>query len=237
VSSEPIIKVLEDPARETAQRMAEVADAGGHIVLTGGSTPKRAYEMATQLGADWSEAHVWFGDERCVPPDDERSNFRMAKAALLDDIDPAPAGVHRIPADLGPEAGAHAYAADIAATFGPDDVPRFDLLLLGMGPDTHTASLFPGKPELDVIDRWVTGVAEAGLQPFVPRVSLTFSAINAARAVVFLISGAEKAEGVARVFGPTPDPTSPATRVRPTEGTLTVLLDPAAAAQLPGAGR
>jgi 6-phosphogluconolactonase len=181
------ITVVEDVAAEAAARIAKVAEAGGSVVLAGGSTPKRAYEIASS--ADWSTAKVWFGDERCVPPDDERSNFRMAKEALFDRLDAPPAAIFRMPGELDPAEAAHQYAADI---FEHDAEP-FDLLLLGIGSDAHTASLFPGKPEISQRNLLVTGVPEAGLDPFVPRVSLTVPALVRAKEILFLVVGPDKA--------------------------------------------
>jgi 6-phosphogluconolactonase len=166
---------------------------------------------------------VWFGDERCVPPDDERSNFRMVHETLLSRVTTT---VLRMEGELGPEAGAASYEAHVLERLGRE--PRWDLLLLGLGPDAHTASLFPSKPEKDVTDRLVVGVPEAGMEPQVPRISLTLPALNAARHVVFLVTGASKRDAVRRAFVDE-DPTSPAARVRPPAGELTVLLDPAAA--------
>jgi len=218
------LRVLDDPSAAAAELLVEAAEAGGHIVLTGGSSPKRAYELAA--GADWSRATVWFSDERCVPPDDEWSNFAMADAALLSRL-ASPPRVMRMEGELGPDAGAGAYEAAVRERLGGE--PRWDLLLLGLGPDAHTASLFPSKPEKDVTDRLVVGVPEAGMEPQVPRISLTLPALNAARHVVFLVTGEEKAQAVRRAFGDPPDLASPAARVRPSAGELTVLLDPAAA--------
>jgi 6-phosphogluconolactonase len=223
--SVPELRVVEDPAAEVAVLLAEIAGQGGHVVLTGGSSPKRAYELAAERGADWSRAQVWFGDERCVPPDHEWSNYAMAEAALLSKLDPRPA-VHRMEGELGPDAGAGSYEALIREHLGAE--PRWDLLLLGLGPDAHVASLFPSKPEKDVTDRLVVGVPEAGMEPQVPRISLTIPALNSARRVVFLVTGESKRDAVRRAFVDG-DPTSPAARVRPSGGELTVLLDPAAA--------
>jgi 6-phosphogluconolactonase len=223
--SAPALRVVEDPAAEVAELLAEVAGAGGHIVLTGGSSPRRAYELAAARDTDWSGATVWFGDERCVPPDHEWSNYAMAEAALLSRLSARPT-VHRMEGELGPDAGAGAYEALIREHLGAE--PRWDLLLLGLGPDAHTASLFPSKSEKDVTDRLVVGVPEAGMEPQVPRISLTIPALDAARHVVFLVTGESKREAVRRAFVDE-DPTSPATRVRPPAGELTVLLDPAAA--------
>jgi 6-phosphogluconolactonase len=227
--SEPEIRVVDDPAAEVAELLVETATAGGQIVLTGGSSPRRAYELAADAGADWSGATAWFGDERCVPPDDPDSNFAMADAALLSRLDKPPT-VIRMPGELEADAGAAAYETEVRARVGGD--PRWDLLLLGLGPDGHTASLFPGKPAVEERSRLVVGVPLAGMEPQVPRISLTLPALNAARAVVFLVTGEGKAETVARVFGASPDPGLPAAHVRPRFGSLTVLLDEAAASRL-----
>jgi 6-phosphogluconolactonase len=219
----PDIRVLEDPAAEVARLLGETARAGGHVVLTGGSSPKRAYEMAAAAGDDWSRATLWFGDERCVAPDDDRSNFAMVRDALLSRLDSAPA-VHRMEGERGPADGASAYEAIVRQALG--DMPAWDLLLLGLGPDSHCASLFPNRPEKDVDDRLVVGVPEAGMEPFVPRISLTLPALNAAKRVVFLVTGESKREAVRCAFVDE-DPASPAARVRPA-GELLVLLDAAA---------
>lgn len=225
------LRVLDDPSEAAAELLARHAAAGGHVALTGGSTPRAAYERAAAMDLDWGGATLWFGDERCVGPDDERSNYGMAKAALLDRISgPAP-DVHRIAGELGPDRGADDYEAQLHGAFG-DGTPSLHLVLLGLGPDGHCASLFPGRPEVGESRRHVVGVPEAGLEPFVPRVSFTLPLINAAREVVFLVSGAGKAEAAARAFGGTPDPATPASLVAPGWGALTVLLDPAAAAGL-----
>jgi 6-phosphogluconolactonase len=220
------IEVLEDPAEAVAELIADAAAVGGHLVLTGGSSPKRAYELAAARGVDWSRASVWLSDERCVASDHEWSNYRMAEEALLSRLDPRP-DEFRMRGELGPDDGARAYESEVRDRLGDD--PQWDLMLLGLGPDAHTASLFPGKPEVDVTDRIVVGVPEAGMEPYVPRISLTLPAINAARHVVFLITGESKQEAVRRAFGDQPDPTSPAAHVRPGSGQLTVFLDPAAA--------
>ncbi|HEV2785881.1 MAG TPA: 6-phosphogluconolactonase, partial [Solirubrobacteraceae bacterium] len=193
------------------------------------STPRHAYELAAGAGADWSGATAWFGDERCVPPNHPDSNFGMADAALFARLERPPA-VRRMQGELGPDAGAAAYEAEIREHLGAD--ARWDLLLLGLGPDGHTASLFPGKPEVDERSRLVAGVPLAGMEPQVPRITLTLPAINAARSIVFLVTGEGKADTVAFVFGPSPDLALPAAHVRPRYGSLTVLLDEAAASRL-----
>jgi 6-phosphogluconolactonase len=223
--SAPELQVLDDPASVVADMLCEAAAAGGDIVLTGGSSPRRAYELAAERCPDWSGARVWFGDERAVPPDHPDSNFAMADAALLSRMSGAPE-VMRIQGELGPEAAAGAYEAEVLSKMGPE--PRWDLLLLGLGPDAHSASLFPSKPEKDITDHLVVGVPEAGMEPQVPRISFTLPAINSARLVVFLVTGANKREAVRRAFVDD-DQTSPAARVRPPAGEVLVLLDEAAA--------
>jgi 6-phosphogluconolactonase len=225
------IRVEENPAATVAEILVEAAERGSQLVLTGGSTPKLAYELAAGKGANWSGSTIWFSDERCVPPESGLSNFRMATDALLGRImrDQRPA-VMRMEGELGPDAGAAAYEAQVREHLG--GAPRWDLVLLGLGPDAHCASLFPGKPEVEERQRLVTGVELAGMEPQVPRISLTLPAIDGARRVVFLVTGKDKAKAVARAFGDTPDPTSPAAHVRPKAGELLVLLDEPAAGEL-----
>jgi 6-phosphogluconolactonase len=216
--------VVEDAdaiAEAVAQRLARAAAEGGNVVLTGGTTPERAYERAAALAPDWSGVDVWWGDERCVPPEDERSNYLMAKRALLDRLETAPAAVHRIPAELGKDAGASAYEDELGAV-------ALDLLLLGIGPDGHVASLFPGKPALDVTDRRVVG-SEAGLEPFVDRVTLTLPALRAAREILFVVSGESKADAARHAFAEEASPKTPASLVRADSGKTTAILDRAAA--------
>ncbi len=212
-------------AQLAAERLAAAARAGGHIVLTGGSTPRRAYELAAELQPDWSRAEVWWSDERCVPPDDERSNYGMAQAALLDRLAVQPAAVHRMRGELGREDGAAQYDRELGG------LARFDLLLLGLGPDGHVASLYPDQPTLDETERRAIG-AEAHLQPFVDRITLTLPVLRAARGVLFLVAGADKAGAAKRAFAGEPSRATPGSLVRAVEGTTTALLDTAAAAQL-----
>jgi len=223
--------VEENPAEVVAGLLVDAASAGGDLVLTGGSTPKLAYEIASRAGADWSSATVWFSDERCVPPESGLSNFRMANEALLGRLDRGVRPtVMRMEGELGPDAGSASYEASVRERLGSE--PRWDLLLLGLGPDAHCASLFPGKPEVEERSRLVTGVELAGMEPQVPRISLTLPALNSGRLTVFLVTGADKANAVARAFAATPDADSPAAFVRPGAGELLVVLDPAAAKEL-----
>ena len=221
------LRVVDDVAGEVAQRLVAAASAGGHIALTGGSTPGVAYERAAGMGADWTRSVLWFGDDRCVPPDDDRSNYKLAKEALLDHVD---ATVHRIEGELEPDEAADRYEQLLRSEVG-GDVPALDLILLGLGSDGHCGSIFPGKPALQVRDRAVVGVPEAGLDPFVPRVTMTLPVFNAGREVLFMVTGESKADAVARAFGGEPREDTPASLVRPPK--LTVLLDPPAASLLP----
>jgi 6-phosphogluconolactonase len=220
-----IVADAEEAARLVAERLVEQARAGGNVVLTGGSTPGRAYELASELEPDWSHVELWWGDERCVPPDDERSNYREGKAALLDRLGPPPAAVHRMRGELGPDAGADEYERELAG------VGTFDLVLLGLGPDGHVASLFPGFPTLDVTDRDVVG-SEAGHEPFVDRITMTLPRLGATRELLFLVTGEGKADAVARAFGDEPSRKTPGSLARATKGTTRAVLDRAAAAKL-----
>jgi 6-phosphogluconolactonase len=215
----------ESAARIVAERLAEAARAGGHVVLTGGSTPKRAYELAAELEQDWSRVELWWGDERCVPADDERSNYNMARIALIDRVSGAPAAIHRMRGELGRDEGALAYEDELGS------LQRFDVLLLGLGPDGHVASLYPEQPTLDVPDRRAIG-AEAKLQPFVDRITLTLPTLRAADEVLFLVAGADKAEAAQRAFAGAPSPATPGSLVRAVDGKTVAVLDAAAASLL-----
>jgi 6-phosphogluconolactonase len=219
----PELVVTEDPAGAAAERLA--AAARGHVALAGGSTPKAAYARAAEMEVDWSGTTFWFGDDRCVPPDHEHSNYAMVKAALLDRI--AGVEVKRIKGELGHEQAADDYERELREAFG-DEVPELDLILLGLGPDAHTASLFPSDPALGERERWAVGVETPGMAPLVSRVTLTLPVVNAAREVVFLVSGEDKAEAARRAFSGTPDPAAPASLLEP-RGAYVALLDPAAA--------
>jgi 6-phosphogluconolactonase len=206
------IEILDDPARACAAMLVGIAAGGGHIVLTGGSTPRAAYgefvEAVRTVGIDVSGCDMWFSDERCVSPEDERSNYGMVRESLLESLGELPRPtVHRMRGELGPDAGAEEYERELRAA-GP---PRFDLVLLGIGPDGHLASMFPDQESLSERSRLVVGVEQAGLEPYVPRVTMTFPALVNARQIVFLATGESKADAVAAAFGPDakPDPHVP----------------------------
>jgi 6-phosphogluconolactonase len=229
-------EVVEDPARGCAALMVGAAIGGGHVVLTGGSTPRAAYEYFVEavrtVGIDLSRTTFWVGDERCVDPNDDRSNYKMIKASMLDPLagDHAPV-MHRMKGELGPQDGAEDYARTLA-----DAGPReFDLVLLGIGPDGHCASLFPGQATLSEESRSVVGVPEAGLEPFVPRISMTIPKLTSTGHIVFLATGDSKADAIADAFAPgsDPDPSTPASLLVPRAKLITVLCDAAAAAHLP----
>jgi 6-phosphogluconolactonase len=231
------VEVVADPAQECARLMLEVCQASvaPQIVLAGGSTPKAANELfaaaVREQGVDLSGVTFWLGDDRAVPPDDDRSNYKMIKATLIDPLaDISTFTVHRIEGELGYAEAADRYERLLR---GNGDV-HFDLLHLGIGSDGHTLSLFPGKPEIGERSRLVVGVPEAGLEPFVPRVSFTLSAVALATDVVFLAAGESKADALARAFGPdaTPDPGVPSSMIETVAPNLTLLVDQAAAAGL-----
>lgn len=211
-----------EAVREAGELLAEAAGRGGHVALSGGSTPRPAYELAARLTPDWSRVEVWWADERCVPPDDERSNYRLVRESLLDRLDRKPAIEHRVRGELSPEEAADAYDLELRGVV-------FDLALLGIGPDGHTASLFPNDPALDELGRRAAAVP----RPDVDRVTTTILQLSASETVVFLVTGEEKADAVARSFGAEPDPATPAGLVRSASGTTIALLDRAAAGRLP----
>lgn len=229
-------------SRDAAHRFVSLAARktreGGlfHAALAGGSTPELLYRLLAappfREAVDWRNVHLFFGDERAVPPDHADSNYRMADAALFSPLALPAVHIHRMLAE-GPdlEAAARAYEADLRAHFAlsaVDAVPRFDLILLGMGPDGHTASLFPHKPALQEKTRLVVA-AEPGLTPFVPRLSLTFPVLDHAANVLFLVAGADKADTLQRVLNGPIDPEAlPSQSVAPTDGSLVWLVDRAA---------
>lgn len=238
------IKILPSPSAvaEAAAHLFVVAAADAiaargefTVALSGGSTPEALYRLLAEPDhaqqVDWSRVQVFFGDERCVPPDDERSNYGKARETLLDRVPLPPDNLHRIPGELPREECAAQYERDLAEHFGAEGIPRFDLILLGMGDDGHTASLFPGMPALDERSRRAVATnVPAYVKPNVPRVTLTFPVLDAGRVVAFLVTGKGKAARVAEVVGGSSP--LPAARVNPVEGKLIWFLDEEAASQL-----
>ena len=215
---------LEQAASILADTLVGAARAGHAIALTGGHSPGRGYQLAAEREPNWGKASLWWGDDRCVPPDDERSNYRLARENLLDRLQAQPAETRRIRGELGAEAAAEEYDALL------QDV-QLDLVLLGLGPDGHTASLFPNTPVLEERERRAVPT-EAKLEPFVDRVTMTIPVLASIPEVVFIVTGADKADAAERAFGRPPDPETPASLVRSTAGTTRVVADRAAAAGL-----
>jgi 6-phosphogluconolactonase len=214
-----------------AAARAIAADGCFSVALAGGSTPEGAYRRLASNPhleeVDWSRVHIFWGDERCVAADDPQSNYRMARETLLERV-PLPSGnIHRMAGERGPEAGARAYAAELAAFFG-SRWPAFHLVLLGMGSDGHTASLFPKSQALQAQNRPVAGVAAGETGGSIARITLTDRAINTTGHAVFLVAGADKAATVQAVLEGPPDQ-YPAQRISPAPGRLTWLLDREAA--------
>lgn len=211
------------------------------LALSGGHTPQPVYARLATPGyrerLDWSKVQVFFGDERCVPPDDPQSNYHMVKTALFDEVPLPEANIHRIRGEADPEQAAADYAQVLERTFGGKAAAGgpppegFDLILLGMGDNGHTASLFPGLAVVTETERWVMAqyVEVVGMW----RLTLTPVVINAARRVAFLVSGAQKAEMLHRVLeGPYQPVVLPSQIIKPTRGELHWLLDEPAAAQV-----
>jgi 6-phosphogluconolactonase len=210
------VRVVDDPARAVAELLA---GALGEVALSGGGTVGRAYSLAASLRRDWNGVRAWFGDDRAVPPDHEHSNYRLVRETLLGAAEVAP-DVRRIEGELGAEEAARRYDAALEGV-------TLDLALNGIGPDGHTASLFPRAPGLEERSRRAVP-AEPGLEPFVPRVTMTPPLFASARLLVYLVSGEEKAEAVRRAFAEPPSPATPASLIRGVE-TLAILDREAAA--------
>lgn len=222
--SEPQLHVSNDPAEAVAGLLAAQARAGGVIVLTGGSTPGRAYTRAATLEPNWRKVSLWWSDERCVRPGDPLSNYGLAAGTLLDRLAGLPQ-IHRMRGELPPADAAEAYDLELAGV-------ELDLLLLGLGSDTHIASLFPGSPQLLEREKRATH-GPAGLEPFVERVTMTLPTLLGARRIVFLVSGPDKADAVARAFAGEIADDAPASLLRMGGAPIDVYLDNEAAANLP----
>jgi len=277
-----VVVSAEDVAKEAALIIAAKAEEAAKkgrpltVALSGGSTPRALYQMLAappyREGIDWESVHLFFGDERCVAPGDEESNFRMVQLSLLSDIEIPARNVHRIKGELSPRDGAALYEEDIKESFkGFDDdlggfindgLPVFDIVLLGLGSDGHTLSIFPGKPgrpgqpeknglaSLDetgllVVDTDGPGEADitgspsrAGTgSPDLRRITMTPRLVNNARLIIFMVCGKGKAAAVSRVIdgqgkGDDDLPDPPASRIKPVSGELLWLLDDKAAALL-----
>ena len=247
-SARPVVRVLADPetvARAAAGefvRLARKPHAKGQafrVALSGGSTPRRTYEILAEAPfrdmVDWKRVHFFWGDERCVPPDHPDSNYRMALEALLSRVPAAPARIHRIEAErTDADAAAREYQHEVTRIFGSTEnapTPVFDLILLGLGPDGHTASLFPRTAALREVERWVVAnfVPELGAR----RMTFTYPLLNRAAHLLFVSTGVEKSAILAEVLeGPEDPERLPAQGVKPSSGTLTWIVDGGAASGL-----
>jgi 6-phosphogluconolactonase len=207
--------------RGAAELLAEAALRGGHIALSGGSTPGPAYELAANLQPDWSGTELWFADERCVDPEDERSNYRLVKERLLDSLDRPPAVQHRVLGELPAEQAADRYDSELEGV-------GLDLVMLGIGDDGHTASLFPNDAALEERERRAVAVH----RPDLARVTMTLPVLRSAATVGFLVLGRDKAPAAARALGDITDPATPASLVRSDPGVTYAFLDRAAASAL-----
>lgn len=234
-------EIAEAAAKLFAARAGEAISTRGHftIALSGGRTPVALYTLlakapfASQI--PWARVHLFWGDERCVPPDHADSNYRLVRELLLDYVSIPAANVHRMPGEMDPEEGAARYEGQLRDFFAPhgDGLPVFDLILLGLGEDGHTASLFPGTRAIRESTRWVVGHHVDMQKGW--RITLTPPVINAARTVVFIAAGAAKAAVVKEILEGLFRPDAlPAQIVRPAGGTLLWMLDREAAAQLTG---
>lgn len=229
-----LVDGLQEAAARHATDVLQATTSGQdiRIALSGGSTPKRFHELlAESEGIDWSRVHVYWGDERTVAPDDAESNYGMARDTLLDHVAIPPEQIHRMRGELDPSEAASQYEQTLRETFGvePPDMPRFDLNILGVGADGHTASLFPGTAALEERERWV--VANHVPQQDTWRLTLTYPVLNAARLTLVLASGAGKADAIRRIFDPNEQDKPPAAFVQP-DGQIIWLLDAGAAAEL-----
>lgn len=233
--------VAQHAAQEFVRHARQATNDRGvfRVALAGGSTPKRTYELLAEPAlarrVDWNATHIFFGDERSVAPDHQDSNFNTAHIALLSHVPIPDTQVHRMAGERGDlKKAAREYESVLAKAFGvsPDSgFPRFDLVLLGMGKDGHTASLFPYTTGLNETSAWVVDNDVPSQQT--QRLTLTAPVINAARCVIFLVAGSDKAESLRCVIeGPRDERQFPSQRIAPTDGALLWLVDGAAAANL-----
>ncbi len=217
-------------ARQLSRALAERGSA--HLALSGGTTPGRTYELLAGAVEDWSAVHVWFADERCVEPEDELSNYRLLASTLLRAAAVPAANVHRMQGELGPDAGAERYAQELAGAVPNGDgeasgaVPALDVIVLGIGPDGHVASLFPGAAALSAPESAICIGVHDSPKPPPERITLSLPVLHSARGCLLLAVGASKADAVSAMLGK-PSPHVPASLLR--RERLTVIVDDAAA--------
>lgn len=231
------ITTLADPEAVAVRAVREILTHLGrgiehrgvaHLALSGGGTPERTYQLLAEQMQDWGAVHVWFADERCVPPQDEQSNYRMAARTLLDCVSLRSEQIHRMQGELGPQRGASAYAEELRASFDADEaeLPALDLIVLGIGPDGHVASLFPGAPTLDAGEQELClGVGDSPKPP-PQRITLSLPMLRAAHRCLLLATGASKADALGAALA-TPSRHVPASLLR--RERLTVIVDDQAA--------
>jgi 6-phosphogluconolactonase len=245
--SEPKITILDDPQSVYVHAAEEITHFSGEdisthaeftIALSGGSTPAAIYELLAtrfRLSVDWKEVQFWWGDERCVPPDDRDSNYAMARRTLLSHLELRPEQVHRMRGELTPAQGARDYEQELRSAFSlaEGEFPRFGLVMLGLGGNRHTLSLFPGhRASIEETQKLV--VADEVEATPRPRLTFTPPVANRARRAMFVATGKEKAEAVRDVVAGPRDPLKfPAQIIEPADGELIWLLDKAAASLLP----
>lgn len=232
----PSVPALQEAAADFVAGVLRLATPNNpiRIALSGGSTPRGMHALLAQMvGIDWRNVHIFFGDERTVGPDDPQSNYRMAQDTLLAHVPIPAANIHRMRGEDEPAKAAATYSGELRESFGlhSTGLPVFDLIILGMGADGHTASLFPGTAALEAHAMLVAANEVPQLNTW--RITLTYPVLNAARRVLFLVTGADKAEAVSHVFDPTHDDRPPAAFVQPSAGDLLWYVDATAAAGLP----
>jgi 6-phosphogluconolactonase len=222
--------VAERAADDVARHLRRTREERGvaHLALSGGTTPQRAYELLAARAADLEGVHIWFADERCVPPEDEQSNYGLVADSLLAPAGIGPERVHRMEGELGPDEGARRYEQSLRDGVGDweRELPVLDLIVLGIGPDGHVASLFPGSPALDAGDRAVCLGVRDSPKPPPERITLSLAVLLAARRCLLLATGASKADAVDAMLGE-PSRHVPASLLR--RERLTVIVDDAAA--------
>jgi 6-phosphogluconolactonase len=232
------ITTLADPEAVAARAAVEIARhldeaierrGSAHLALSGGETPARTYQLLAETVDSWEGVHVWFADERCVPPDNEQSNYLMAAQALLDRI-PMPAEqIHRMEGELGPQEGAKRYASELQ-THLSGALPILDLIVLGIGPDGHVASLFPDAATLDAGDEAICLGVQDSPKPPPQRITLSLAMLRAARRCMLLATGVEKADAINAAMA-SPSRHVPASLLR--RERLTTIVDDAAAPAAP----
>lgn len=235
------ITTLSDPeavarrgAREISAQLATAIEHRGHahLALSGGNTPRRTYELLAKEMHDFGSVDVWFADERCVPPEDEESNFKLAKDTLLDEVSIPDGQVHRMLCELGPEQAALRYEGELRNRLGGGVLPVLDIIVLGIGPDGHVASLFPGAWTLDADESAVCHGVIDSPKPPPQRVTLSLAMLRAARRCLLLATGASKSDAVSAALR-TPDKHVPASLL--CRERLTAIVDDRAGPAAPAA--